>query len=592
MRAELRPGARVVYDGSSYLVEGLQGPLARLRSAEGEPIPVVVAVELLLSSPGYRLVCPEADAEAASRVPPCLALFLGVRVPGAPGLAPGNLPGLRPALLLRRRGGSPSPFDGPSARCLREPPEQGTGQEGPSRACMWPPAGRPSPRMWLDELGGVLGALAHLAHLEELGEVAEARAAAFSAHAATTLASGLRPALGSAPDPAVLAALLPKAVELLACSPVAFEAALRPLVERCLKGPIPHLTQARRQLGISGRTLQTQNWTVDYSVRRSVLGHMNLIMGSDWAWACWASGVHPGGGRRRRHASTWLWAALTGGHLNLAPTADRTHPSTEGDTYKRFLADDLPALEPALLALGANVLQRDDLSGPVRADLTGWGPGPEPLPRDVTSLGRFTARVPPAKSRRVAARGPAPLVGGLAELLGVALLSRLSGTSPKAIYRYRRGARWPGGTLHRRLLHLNDVIAALRQGHSDHQIAQWFSSEIAPGVRPTHLLEGSWSPDEEGPRRLLETARGDTSEDETRHSILVAEGPRTGRPRPALALVRELVDSQGLEQVANLTGVARLSIQRFLRGECWPGRRAQARFEELASMPQSGGGQG
>jgi len=143
--------------------------------------------------------------------------------------------------------------------------------------------------------------------------------------------------------------------------------------------------------------------------------------------------------------------------------------------------------------------------------------------------------------------------GHLAELLGVALLSRLSGTSPKAIYRYRRGARWPGGPLQRRLLHLNDVIAALRQGHSDHQIAQWFSSEIAPGVRPTHLLEGSWSPDEEGPRRLLEIARGDTSEDETRHSILVAEGPSDWAPEAHTGPGRELVDSQGLEQVANVT---------------------------------------
>ena len=299
----------------------------------------------------------------------------------------------------------------------------------------------------------------------------------------------------------------------------------------------------------------------------------------------------PQRGRGTGHR-TGLRAALTGGHLNLAPTADRTHPSTEGDTYKRFLADDLPALEPALLALGANLLQRHDLSGPVRADLTGWGPGPEPVPEDLTSLGRFTARVPPAKSRRVTARGPAPLVGGLAELLGVGLVSRLSGTSPEAIYRYRRGARWPGGPLQQRLLHLNDVIAVLRQGHSDHQIAQWFSSEIAPGVLPTHLLEGSWSPEEEGPRRLLEIAREDASEGETTHFILVAEGPRTGHPRPTLALVRELVDSQGLEQVANLTRVARLSIQRFLRGECWPGRPAQARFEELASMLQSGGGQG
>jgi hypothetical protein len=62
MRAELRPGAAVAYEGDDYVVEALDGPLVRLRQRGPERGAVVVAAECLLAAPGYRLL----DAEPPS----------------------------------------------------------------------------------------------------------------------------------------------------------------------------------------------------------------------------------------------------------------------------------------------------------------------------------------------------------------------------------------------------------------------------------------------------------------------------------------------------------------------------------------------
>ncbi len=56
MRAELRPGTAVAYEGDAYDVEALDGPLVRLRRRGPERSAVVVAVERLLVAPGYRLL--------------------------------------------------------------------------------------------------------------------------------------------------------------------------------------------------------------------------------------------------------------------------------------------------------------------------------------------------------------------------------------------------------------------------------------------------------------------------------------------------------------------------------------------------------
>ena len=56
MRAELRPGAGVAYEGDDYEVEALDGPLVRLRRRGQGGGAVVVAVEHLLVAPGYRVL--------------------------------------------------------------------------------------------------------------------------------------------------------------------------------------------------------------------------------------------------------------------------------------------------------------------------------------------------------------------------------------------------------------------------------------------------------------------------------------------------------------------------------------------------------
>ena len=65
MRAELRPGAAVAYEGDDYDVEALDGPLVRLRRRGPDRSAVVVAVECLLVAPGYRFLDVDLPSAAA-----------------------------------------------------------------------------------------------------------------------------------------------------------------------------------------------------------------------------------------------------------------------------------------------------------------------------------------------------------------------------------------------------------------------------------------------------------------------------------------------------------------------------------------------
>jgi hypothetical protein len=76
----------------------------------------------------------------------------------------------------------------------------------------------------------------------------------------------------------------------------------------------------------TARWLDERPWTVDYGQRRRSPADLITITDLDWQWACSTSGVDIDGGPGRRHASAWIWCALTGGLPTLAPNwPDRDH---------------------------------------------------------------------------------------------------------------------------------------------------------------------------------------------------------------------------------------------------------------------------
>ena len=80
---------------------------------------------------------------------------------------------------------------------------------------------------WREELTGVLSVLAQLARRDELGEIAPAAEAAFEAFVGSTAPAARGRPFGRSPNPALLAALVPAATELLAApSRAAFDDAL------------------------------------------------------------------------------------------------------------------------------------------------------------------------------------------------------------------------------------------------------------------------------------------------------------------------------------------------------------------------------
>ena len=390
---------------------------------------------------------------------------------------------------------------------------------------------------WRGQLTSLVATLAQLADVGDLGDVGAGAADAFDRYVAGGRESGPR-SVWLCPDPALLAAVLPTAVEMLdAASSAEFDERLAPFVQRGFETRFRFLSDAYGHLGTRGRTMQAwarvlgrrvhlttrlrardvgpepradglaflpqllwpdvfeerfarflpdvrrhlrrqfcvlavgvlatkgsyldvadglglprndslahhlsqrlqdqsedgdfydtlvaaagwlsrQRHAVDYAARRRSLGDFGLIAPGDWAWASWASGVYLERGRRRRHSSTWIWCALTGGKPAGAPTFRRGDPNSEKASYRRFLREHLPTLEPALVAIATRDLQRRGLSGPVRADLGGWGPEPEPVPDDIAAMGVLSGRTARPVRRNPPTAPPSDRVPFIDDLVG------------------------------------------------------------------------------------------------------------------------------------------------------------------------------
>lgn len=145
----------------------------------------------------------------------------------------------------------------------------------------------------------------------------------------------------------------------------------------------------------------------------------------------------------------------------------------------------------------------------------------------------------------------------------------------RMVYRYQDGERWPGQTIQLRLAHLSDVVVVLRTSHTDHAIVRWFTQVRDDGQQPFALFPPRWRPLDAGPQAALVMARADRVGPEPKMVLR-----RAGR-NATLALVHEVIEGFGLEEVAQRTGMDRIRLQRYRRGEAWPSRDTQREFRDL-----------
>jgi hypothetical protein len=97
----------------------------------------------------------------------------------------------------------------------------------------------------------------------------------------------------------------------------------------------------------------------------------------------------------------------------------------------------------------------------------------------------------------------------LADLLGLDLLSRLLGSSPSSIRRYKAAARTTPDDVAERLHFLSLVAGDLSGAYNEIGIRQWFERKRAQldGRTPLDLLRARWNPSLAGPRRVQDLAR-------------------------------------------------------------------------------------
>ena len=95
---------------------------------------------------------------------------------------------------------------------------------------------------------------------------------------------------------------------------------------------------------------------INYGVRRRALSGLTEIGREEWKGVCRDAGVPPGKrGGKSRYAATWLWSRLTEGDYRRSPGLRAKDGEAEREMYRRFVKQDLPDLEVALVRYGSGL---------------------------------------------------------------------------------------------------------------------------------------------------------------------------------------------------------------------------------------------
>lgn len=97
----------------------------------------------------------------------------------------------------------------------------------------------------------------------------------------------------------------------------------------------------------------------------------------------------------------------------------------------------------------------------------------------------------------------------LKDILGLDLLARLVDISQSSARRYLSGNRLTPDDVADRLHYLAFVVGDLAGAYNDFGVRRWFDRKrsLLGGYTPAQMLGESWSPDDDGPRRVQELSR-------------------------------------------------------------------------------------
>jgi hypothetical protein len=103
---------------------------------------------------------------------------------------------------------------------------------------------------------------------------------------------------------------------------------------------------------------------------------------------------------------------------------------------------------------------------------------------------------------------PATECAQLSVVLGLELLSQLSGASTSSIRRYAAEERTAPDDVAARIHHLARINAHLAGGYNDFGIRRWYTRRRVQldGMAPAEILSGAWDPEADGPQRALRLA--------------------------------------------------------------------------------------